>query len=288
MINKGIILAGGTGTRLRPITISTNKQLLPIFDKPLIYYPLSTLMLANIREFLIIVNKGSIPFFKNLLGDGSRLGIKIFFKEQNKPSGIPEAFKIGETFIGKNNIALILGDNFFFGKGFTGLLENAKRLKSGATIFLKDVKKPENYGIAVIKNKKIIKVIEKPKKKISNKAITGIYFFDNKVINLSKKLKPSKRNETEIVDIINIYLKRNELKYEEIGKGSIWSDVGKVEDMHNVSNYVSSVEKVQNFKIACPEEISYGKKWINKNQLIKNIKLYGKNPYSEYLLNLIK
>jgi len=288
MIRKGIILAGGTGSRLRPSTFSINKQLIPIYDKPLIYYPLSSLMLANIREYLIIVNKGSIPLFKNLLGDGSRLGIKIFYKEQIKPAGIPEAFIIGEKFIGKNNIALILGDNFFYGKGFTGILKKEKELKKGATIFLKDVKKPENYGVALIKNNKIIKIKEKPKKTISKTAITGIYFFDNKVVEYSKKLKPSKRNETEIVDILNIYLKNKSLRYQEIGRGSIWSDVGKVEEMHNISNYVSSIEKIQNLKIACLEEISYRKKWISKKQIIKNIELYGKNHYSEYLLNLIK
>lgn len=288
MIKKGIILAGGTGSRLRPSTLGVNKQLIPLYDKPLIYYPLSSLMLANIKNILIIVNKGQINNFKKILGDGSQFGIKINYEEQSKPSGIPEAFIIGKKFINKDNIALILGDNFFYGKGLTGLLEDSKKLKDGCCIFLKDVKNPENYGVAQIKDKRIKKVVEKPKKFVSSKAIVGIYFFDNDVVKYAEKLKPSKRNETEIIDLINIYKKRKKLKYKEIGRGSIWSDVGKIDELHNISNYVASIEKIQGIKIACLEEISYSKKWISKKQINKSIKFLGANPYSEYLRKLIQ
>ena len=288
MIKKGIILAGGTGSRLRPSTLGVNKQLIPLYDKPLIYYPLSSLMLANIKDILIIVNKGQINNFKNILGNGRNLGIKISYKEQIRPSGIPEAFIIGKNFIGKNNVALILGDNFFYGKGLTGLLEDAKKLKDGCCIFLKDVNNPENYGVAQIKKNKIHKVIEKPKKLISNKAIVGIYFFDNKVVKYSLNLNPSKRNETEIVDLINIYKANKKLKYKEIGRGSTWSDVGKIDDLHNVSNYIASVEKIQGIKIACLEEIALIKKWINKKQIRTTLNKLGNNPYAEYLKKLIK
>ena len=288
MIKKGIILAGGTGSRLRTSTLGVNKQLIPLYDKPLIYYPLSSLMLANIKNILIIVNKGQINNFKKILGDGSQFGIKINYEEQPKPSGIPEAFIIGKKFINKDNIALILGDNFFYGKGLTGLLEDSKKLKDGCCIFLKDVKNPENYGVAQIKDKRIKKVVEKPKKFVSSKAIVGIYFFDNDVVKYAEKLKPSKRNETEIIDLINIYKKRKKLKYKEIGRGSIWSDVGKIDELHNISNYVASIEKIQGIKIACLEEISYSKKWISKKQINKSIKFLGANPYSEYLRKLIQ
>lgn len=287
MINKAIILAGGTGTRLKPITLTTNKQLLPIYDKPLIYYPLSSLMLAGIRNILIIVNKGLVQNFKKILSDGSHLGIKISYKEQSKPTGIPDAFTIGKKFIKSDNIALILGDNFFFGTGFTGLLEKAKSMESGCYIFLKDVKNPKNYGVAVIKNKKIFKILEKPKKFISEKAITGLYFFDNNVIKYSQNLKPSKRNEKEIVDIINLYKKNKKLNYLDMGRGSLWSDVGKIEDFYNVSNYVALVEKIQGNKIACLEEIALNNGWIFKKDVQKRIKFLGPNPYSDYLKKVI-
>jgi glucose-1-phosphate thymidylyltransferase len=287
MIKKGIILAGGTGSRLRPITFSTNKQLLPLYDKPLIYYPLSTLMLANIRNILIIVNKGMISNFKKLLSDGSDFGIKIHYKEQEKPSGIPEAFIIAKEFIKNNKVVLILGDNFYHGKGFTGLLNGAKKIKSGCCLFLKDVNKPQNYGVAVIKNNKIKKIIEKPKKYLSSKAITGIYFFDSKIVNISKNLKPSKRGETEIVDAIKKYLKSGNIDFKEIGRGSVWSDVGKIEDLFNVANYINSIEKIQGIKIGCLEEIAFNKKWINKSKLKKRIKFLGSNPYSDYLQKIL-
>ena len=287
MIKKGIILAGGTGTRLSPLTKSVNKQLLPIHDKPMIFYPLSVMMLANIRKILMIVNPGQMNNFKSLLGDGSRYGLKINYKIQNKPKGLPDAFNLGKSFIANDNVALILGDNFFYGQSLTKKLEKSSKHKAGATIFLKEVLRPENYGIAKIKNGIIEKIVEKPKKFVSNNAITGLYFFDNDVCKYVKKLKPSKRKELEITDLINIYKKNNRLKYEVIGRGAIWSDAGKIQDLSNVSNYVKSVEEVQGIKIACLEEISLLKNWIDKNKIRQNIKFYGNCEYSNYLKKII-
>ena len=287
MIKKGIILAGGSGTRLSPLTKSVNKQLLPINDKPMIFYPLSIMMLSNIKKILMIVNPGQIDNFKNLLGDGSKYGIEISYKIQDKPRGLPDAFNLGKNFINKDNVALILGDNFFYGQSLTKKLEKSYTHKNGATIFLKEVSRPENYGVAKIKKNKIEKIIEKPKKFISNKAITGLYFFDKNVSEYTRKLKKSKRGELEITDLIKEYKKKNKLKYEFIGRGAIWSDAGKMEDLNNVSNYVRSVEKVQGLKIACLEEISLMKGWINKNKIKQNIKFYGNCEYSEYLKKII-
>ena len=287
MIKKGIILAGGSGTRLSPLTKSVNKQLLPINDKPMIFYPLSIMMLSNIKKILMIVNPGQIYNFKNLLGDGSKYGIEIIYKIQDKPRGLPDAFNLGKNFINKDNVALILGDNFFYGQSLTKKLEKSFTHKNGATIFLKEVSRPENYGVAKIKKNKIEKIIEKPKKFISNKAITGLYFFDKNVSEYTRKLKKSKRGEFEITDLIKEYKKKNKLKYELIGRGAIWSDAGKMEDLNNVSNYVRSVEKVQGLKIACLEEISLMKGWINKSKIKQNIKFYGNCEYSEYLKKII-
>ena len=287
MIKKGIILAGGFGTRLSPLTKSVNKQLLPIHDKPMIFYPLSVLMLANIRDILMIVNPGQISNFKNLLGDGSKYGIKISYKIQSRPKGLPDAFNLGKEFINKENVALILGDNFFYGQSLTNTFQKLSKHKAGATIFLKEVNKPENYGVAKIKKKKIISIIEKPKKFLSDKAITGLYFFDQKVCEYTSKLKPSKRGELEITDLINQYKKKKKLKYQLIGRGAIWSDAGKIEDLSNVSNYVRSVEKVQGIKIACLEEISFLKKWIDKKIIKQNIRFYGNCEYSSYLKKII-
>ena len=286
MINKGIILAGGSGTRLSPLTKAVNKQLLPIYDKPLIFYPLSILMLSNIKDILLIVNPGQIENFKSLLGDGKRFGIKIQYKIQIKPRGLADAFILGQSFIKKDNVALILGDNFFYGQSLTNKLEKSLSHDEGARIFLKSVKTPENFGVAKIINKKIKKIIEKPKKFISSYAITGLYFFDNKVVKYAKKLKPSKRGEIEITDILNHYKNNNDLYYEHIGRGAIWSDAGKIEDMTNVSSFVQSVEKVQSVKIACLEEIALSKKWINKKTILKNITFYGNCDYSNYLKDL--
>ncbi|MBD1140854.1 NTP transferase domain-containing protein [Pelagibacterales bacterium SAG-MED39] len=286
MIKKGIILAGGYGTRLSPLTKCVNKQLLPIHDKPMIFYPLSVLMLANIKNILMIVNPGQIENFRNLLGNGSRYGIKIKYKTQNKPRGLPDAFNLGRSFIKNENVALILGDNFFYGQSLTQKLESSSQHKIGATIFLKEVNKPENYGVAKIQKNKIKNIVEKPKKFVSNNAVTGLYFFDKNVCKYTKKLKPSKRGELEITDLINEYKKKGNLKFEQIGRGAIWSDAGKIEDLINVSNYVRSVEKVQGIKIACLEEIALLKKWISKDTIRKNIKFYGNCEYSKYLKDL--
>ena len=283
MIKKGIILAGGTGTRLSPLTKSVNKQLLPLYDKPLIFYPLSILMLAGIKNVLIIVNNGQEKNFFNILGNGKRYGINIKYKVQKKPRGIADAFILGKNFIKKDNVALILGDNFFYGQSLTTKLLKAKSHKSGATVFLKIVRNPESFGVAVIKKLQISKIVEKPKKFISNQAITGLYFFDNKVVQIASKVKPSKRNELEITDVLKSYQSKNNLNYEEIGRGAIWSDAGKIKDLTNLSNFVHSVEKVQNVKIACLDEIALNQKWINKKQLNENIKFYGNCDYANYL-----
>ena len=287
MVKKGIILAGGSGTRLSPLTKAVNKQLLPIHDKPLIFYPLSILMLANIRDILIIVNPGQLENFKNLLGDGRRYGIKIKYKVQNKPKGLPEAFILGKNFLKKDNVALILGDNFFYGQSLTSKLEKSLTHKNGARIFLKKVNKPENYGIAKIKKNQIEKIVEKPKKFISDYAITGLYFFDNNVYKYAKTLKSSKRGELEITDLLNIYKKNKKLRFEHIGRGAVWSDAGKIDDMTNVSSFVQSVEKVQGIKIACLEEIALNNNWISKKEIKTSIKFYGRCDYSNYLKSFL-
>jgi len=261
MIKKGIILAGGHGTRMSPLTKAVNKQLLPIYDKPLLFYPLSILMLAGIKDVLIIVNKGQLDQFKKIIPNGKNLGIKISYKEQLHPGGLPEAFVIAEDFIQNENVALILGDNFFYGQSLSLKLRENTKLKSGAKIFLHKVSNPELYGVAKInKNKKIIKIVEKPKKYISDYAITGLYFFDNKVVSLAKKLKPSRRGETEIIDLLNIYRKNNKLKADFIGRGGAWLDTGSIKDFYNTSTFVSAIENRQGFKIACLEEIAISNK----------------------------
>ena len=243
-------------------------------------------MLANIKNILMIVNPGQIENFKSLLGDGKRFGIKIQYEIQKKPRGLADAFILGKDFIKKDNVALILGDNFFYGQSLTDKLEKSLSHNNGARIFLKNVKTPENFGVAKIINKKIKEIVEKPRKFISNYAITGLYFFDNKVVNYAKQLKPSKRGEIEITDILNIYRNSENLHYEHIGRGAIWSDAGKIEDMTNVSAFVQSVEKVQSIKIACLEEIALSKKWINKKTILENIGFYGNCDYSNYLKKL--
>jgi len=287
MIKKGIILAGGSGTRLSPLTKSVNKQLLPINDKPMIFYPLSVMMLANIRDILLIVNPGQKNNFNNLLGNGSRFGVKIEYIVQDKPRGLPDAFVLGKKFINNQNVALILGDNFFYGQSLAKILEKSSQHKNGAKIFLKEVTKPENYGVAKIIKNKIIKIIEKPKKFVSNQAITGLYFFDKNVVKFSETLKPSKRGEIEITDLIKNYQKNKKLNFEKIGRGAIWSDAGKIKDLNNVSNYVKSVEEVQGIKIACLEEIALKKNWINRKNISQSIKFYGNCDYSIYLKQLL-
>jgi len=289
LIKKGIILAGGMGTRMSPLTKSVNKQLLPIYDKPLIYYPLSILMLAGIKDILIVVNKGQVLQFKKLLSNGNNLGIKISYVEQEKPNGLPEAFILGEKFIGKSNVALILGDNFFYGQSLTKKLRDCIKLKKGASVFIHPVKNPNLYGVVKINKKnKIINMVEKPKKTTSNLVITGLYFFDNKVIKYSKNLKPSKRNETEMIDLLNKYKKENTLKAEVIGRGGTWLDTGSISDFYDASNFVSTLENRQGMKIACLEEIALNNKWIKKINISNAIKFYGNCEYSKYLINLIK
>tara|TARA_Y100001970_G_scaffold239223_1_gene300987 strand:- start:3513 stop:4382 length:870 start_codon:yes stop_codon:yes gene_type:complete len=288
MIKKGIILAGGKGTRMSPLTKAVNKQLLPIYDKPLIFYPLSILMLANIRDILIIVNKGQLNQYKKILPNGKNLGIRITYLEQSRPRGLPDAFVIGEKFIGKENVAMILGDNFFYGQNLSSQLLNNTALKKGARVVLHKVQKPELFGIAKInKNNKIISIKEKPKKFFSDLAITGLYFFDNKVVELAKKLKPSKRGEVEIVDLLKFYKSKNQLSADLIGRGGAWLDTGSIEDFYKTSAFVSAIENRQGFKIACLEEISLNKKWINKKAISESIKFYGNCEYSQYLRKLI-
>ena len=289
MIKKAIILAGGKGTRLSPLTKVLNKQLLPLYDKPLIFYPLSVLMLAGIKEILIITNKGETNLFKKILGNGENLGIKIFYKEQKKPNGLPEAFIIGEKFIKNQSVALILGDNFFYGQGFTNRIKEKIRENRGATIFTYIVNNPKDYGIIELdKNNKIKNILEKPKKTKSRLAITGFYLFDKNVINFSKQLKPSKRKELEIVDLIKKYFKKKTLDAEFMGRGSAWLDTGNVQNLNETAQFISSIERRQGLKIGCLEEIAYINKWISKKKIIKAVKFYGNCEYSEYLNSLIK
>ena len=287
MIKKGIILAGGTGSRLSPLTKIINKQLLPLYDKPLIFYPLSILMLAGIRDILIITNPNEDINFKKILKNGSGFGIKIQYLTQQKPNGLPEAFIIGEKFIKKQNVALILGDNFFYGQGFTKRLEKHIKKKIGSTIFTYQVNNPQDYGVVEIKNNKILNIKEKPKKSKSNLAITGLYFFDKNVVNFSKKLKPSKRKELEIVDLLKKYLRIKKLKAEFMGRGSAWLDTGNVESLFETSQFISNIEKRQGLKIACLEEIALNNKWISKSIINKQIEFYGNCDYSKYLKKLI-
>jgi len=289
MIRKGIILAGGMGTRMSPLTKAVNKQLLPIYDKPLIYYPLSILMLAKIKDILIVVNKGQLNQYKKLLPSGENLGLKLTFKEQDKPRGLPDAFILGEKFINNSNVAMILGDNFFYGQNLSTILHKCVKLKTGAKIILHSVQKPELFGVAKInlKNKKIIKIVEKPKKFFSNHAITGLYFFDKNVVDYAKKLKPSKRGELEIIDLINKYKKKNKLSAEFIGRGGAWLDTGSISDYYKTSAFVQAVENRQGLKIACLEEISLLNGWIKDKEVINQIKFYGNCEYSNYLKKLI-
>ena len=262
MIKKGIILAGGMGTRMSPLTKAVNKQLLPIYDKPLIFYPLSILMLAKIKDILIIVNKGQLNQYKKIIPDGKRLGIKITYQEQDKPRGLPDAFILGKNFIKKDKVAMILGDNFFYGQSLSKMLKNCTKINKGAKVILHKVANPEKFGIAKVKNKKIISIKEKPKKFLSDLAITGLYFFDNNVIKYARELKPSKRNELEIVDLLNRYRINNNLSADYIGRGGAWLDTGSIEDFYKTSNFVSAIENQQGFKIACLEEISLNYGWI--------------------------
>jgi glucose-1-phosphate thymidylyltransferase len=289
MIKKGIILAGGHGTRMSPLTKAVNKQLLPIYDKPLIYYPLSVLMLSGIRNILIVVNKGQLNQFKKVLDNGNRFGVNIQYIEQSSPRGLPDAFILGQKFIGKDNVSLILGDNFFYAQSLTTKLKECVKLKNGCKVLLHPVNTPELYGVASInKYKKIINLKEKPKKSKSNLAVTGLYFFDNKVIEYSKSLKPSKRNEIEIIDLLKIYKAKNKLNAEFLGRGGAWLDTGSINNFYDTSAFVSALENRQGLKIACLEEIAFNAGWINRQKVLDAINFYGNCLYSNYLKKLIK
>ena len=288
MVKKGIILAGGMGTRMSPLTKAVNKQLLPIYDKPMIFYPLSILMLAKIKDILIITNKGQLESFKKIIPNGRNLGINISYQEQSTPAGLPDAFRIGEKFINKDSVALILGDNFYYGQHLTQLLQKFSKLSSGANVLLHKVSNPSLYGVAKINKKnQIISIKEKPKKFISDYAITGLYFFDNKVVKYSKELRPSKRGELEITDLLKKYLKNGNLKANILGRGGAWLDTGSIDSFLNTTNFVSAIQSRQGFKIACIEEIAYFNNWIGRKEIRSSIKFYGKCEYSEYLLKLI-
>jgi len=284
---KGIILAGGSGSRLYPITKGVSKQLLPIYDKPMIYYPLSVLMLAGIREVLIISNPEYIDSFKRLFNDGSQLGLKIEYAIQEKPRGIADAFIVGEKFIGNDNVCLILGDNIFHGPGFTQILKRAASLKEGAIIFGYYVKDPRRYGVVEFdENNKVISIEEKPDKPKSHYAVPGLYFYDNQIVEIAKNLKPSARGELEITDVNKKYLKKGQLKVELFGRGFAWLDTGTYDSLLEASNYVETIQKRQGFYISCIEEIAYRNGWINKEQLINLAKEMEKVEYGKYLLEI--
>lgn len=288
---KGIVLAGGSGTRLYPSTLGISKQLLPIYDKPMIYYPISVLMLAGIRDILIISTPSDLPNFEKLLGSGEQFGVNFSYKIQPSPDGLAQAFILGEDFIGKDSVALVLGDNIFYGPGFTGMLKNAVKVaekNSEATVFGYSVKDPERFGVVEFnKDGKVISIEEKPKEPKSNYAVTGLYFYDNKVVEYSKQLKPSARGELEITDLNKIYLENNKLNVELFGRGFAWLDTGTHQSLMRASNYVETIEENQGIKIACLEEIAYRKGWVTKEKLLQNIQNYPKNnEYFEYLISL--
>ena len=286
---KGIILAGGSGTRLYPLTKAISKQIMPIYDKPMIYYPLSVLMLANIREILIISTPRDLPVFQELLGDGSKLGIKLEYKIQEHPNGLAEAFIIGEEFIGNDNVSLILGDNIFYGSGFTGLVEEAAKLEKGAVIFGYPVKDPKAYGVVEFdENGKAVSLEEKPEKPKSNYAIPGLYFYDNSVIEKAKTIKPSARGELEITTVNERYLEEGILNVKTLGRGIAWLDTGTHDALLEAANYVEAIQKRQGFYVACIEEIAYAKGWINEKQLEELAKSLMKTEYGRYLLDLMK
>ena len=289
MIKKGIILAGGSGTRLYPLTHVISKQLMPLYDKPMIYYPLSTLMLAGIRDVLIITTPEDQPLFESLFKDGSQWGIKISYAEQPYPGGLAQAFIIGRNFVGKDGVCLILGDNVFYGDSLVGLMQKACKRKKGATVFGYWVKDPENYGVAEFNSKgNVVKLAEKPKKPKSNYAITGLYFYDNQVLDIAAKLKPSSRGELEITDINKAYLKNKSLALEKMGPGFAWLDTGSHDSLLAASNFIETIESRQGLKVSCPEEIAFKAGWITPMNLKKLAHPLKNNGYGRYLLGLLR
>lgn len=285
---KGIILAGGKGTRLFPVTQTVCKQLLPVYDKPMIYYPLSVLMLAGIKEVLIISTPEATPMFESLLKDGSQIGISISYKVQPSPDGLAQAFILGEDFIGNDNVALVLGDNIFYGQGFSGMLKNAVQRSAGATVFGYKVKDPHRFGVVEFDNTgKVFSLEEKPENPKSDFAVTGLYFYDNKVVEYAKSLKPSPRGEIEITDLNNVYLNNGDLNVELLGRGFAWLDTGTHESLLQASHYIETIEKNQGVKVACLEEIAYLKGFINREQLLKQVEYYKSSDYGVYLKNII-
>jgi glucose-1-phosphate thymidylyltransferase len=285
---KGIILAGGSGTRLYPVTKVVSKQLLPIYDKPMIYYPLSVLMLAEIRDILIISTPTDTPKFEQLLGDGSDIGLNISYAVQPSPDGLAQAFIIGENFIGNDSVALILGDNIFYGQGFSGMLKNAIKNNEGATVFGYRVKDPHRFGVVDFdKEGTALSIEEKPQKPKSNYAVTGLYFYNNNVVEYAKSLKPSSRGELEITDLNNVYLKEENLKCEIFGRGFAWLDTGTHDSLIQASQYIETIEKNQDLKVACLEEIAYKKGYITKEQVEKIAYSYGKSEYGQYLFQFL-
>ena len=284
---KGIILAGGSGTRLYPLTMVTSKQLLPVYDKPMVFYPLSTLMLAGIRDVLIISTPTDLPQYERLLGDGSSYGISLSYARQPSPDGLAQAFIIGADFIGNDSCAMVLGDNIFYGNGFSELLKKASDRKHGATVFGYYVEDPERFGVAEFdENGKVISLEEKPKEPKSNYAVTGLYFYDNRVVEFAKNLKPSPRGELEITDLNKCYLSDNSLNVELLGRGYAWLDTGTMDSLLDASSYVAVIEKRQGTKIAALEEIAYNNSWIDTKTLIEAAKKYGKSPYGKHLMNV--
>lgn len=286
---KGIVLAGGSGTRLYPMTKVVSKQLLPIYDKPMVYYPISVLMLSGIKNILIISTENDIPLYKSLLKDGSQFGCSFEYAIQKEPKGLAEAFIIGENFIGKDKVAMILGDNIFFGQSFTNILERNAKFKEGAVLFAYKVKDPERFGIIEIDDKNnAISIEEKPKNPKSPYAVTGLYFYDNDVIDIAKSIKPSKRGELEITDVNKVYLEKKKLKVEILGRGFAWLDTGTTDSLLKAAEFVSTVQNLEGMQIACLEEIAYSKGWINKKDIEESANKLKNTDYGKYLLNLIK